>query len=118
VKKGWKLFILVSAIISLFVFLSAASCSFGPITTTYTVTVNNTARATNVYLYVNGSYYGTILAYSTSSYAGLNAGDRTAIMNSTGQWMQFTGGLYYYDVYSNVTFYIPSGGTWAIVERD
>ncbi|HNR63640.1 MAG: hypothetical protein GXY29_01605 [Thermotogaceae bacterium] len=117
-KKGWKLLILISVAVTLMVFLSAASCSIGPITATYSVTVNNNARASQVYLYVNGSYWGTILAFSTSTFSGFSGGTQLQIMNSTGQWMQFSGGAYSYNIWSNVTFFIPSGGTWVTAERE
>ncbi len=117
-KKGWRLLILIGIAVSLMIFLSAASCSIGPITTTYSVTVNNSARASQVYLYVNGSFWGTILAFSQSTYSGFSGGTQLQVMNNLGQYMQFQGGVYSYYIWSNVTFVIPSGGTWVTAERE
>ncbi len=117
-KKGWKLLILISVAVTLMVFLSAASCSIGPITATYSVTVNNSARASQVYLYVNGSYWGTILAWSSSMFSGFSGGTQLQVKNSIGQWMQFEGGGYSFYIWDNMTFYIPSGGIWVTAERE
>lgn len=116
-KKGWKLLILVSCIVTLFMFFSAISCSVGPIGSTYTITVNNSARASYVDLYINGVFRSTIWAFATNTFPGINSGDRVTIANNIGHWMQFDGGNYYYDVYFNVTFIIPSGGIWVTAER-
>ncbi|HPH11528.1 MAG TPA: hypothetical protein PKW59_11725 [Thermotogota bacterium] len=130
-KKALKISILVSLTIFLFVSLSAVSCidffldsdsdsesGSGSNRVTYKVTVNNTARSTYVTLYIDGSYEGTISAKSSKSFSGIERGSSASIKNNSGDFLQFSGGSYEYSVYSNVTFSIPAGGTWAIAERE
>ncbi|OQC30503.1 MAG: hypothetical protein BWX67_01750 [Thermotogae bacterium ADurb.Bin062] len=117
-RKGWKSFILSCVAILLMVFISAATCSIEPTPTTYSVTVNNSARGSYVVLLANYANQGTVPAYQTLTFYGFAPGTFLQVRNSGGSLMVFEGGNNFYRIYSNVTFVIPSGGIWVTAERD
>lgn len=85
-KKGIRVFVVLSVAIFFTVFFSAISCSIqpGPIAGTFSVTIINHHSWQTLHLFKNGSWFAEILGNSTFTNSGFIATDYIQIYNPSG----------------------------------